>query len=173
MLRIYFLALSLCFTTAFHASRTPATIAAPNFQNANSKERHSDFTTQAPLTSLHVMLTEEESKQILELTNSVYEGECTMEDVSYLVINLQEQQKVLEDRLAKTRDMIHRLQHLNEKDGRKTNEVRSFIRDLLRAFDTSQPKSFPMGFSGEIKGGPKTAFDLLPPKHWTPPGGKR
>jgi hypothetical protein len=65
--------------------------------------------------------------------------------------------------------MIGHLQHINEKEERKTDEVRSFVRDMLRVFDTNKPMAFPTGFSGDVGDGPTTAYDALPPKPWKKP----
>lgn len=91
-----------------------------------------------------------------------------MDDVTDLVKVLKEQERVLQDRLDKVMNMIAELQHINERKERKTNEVRKFVQDMLRVFDTSQPLAFPTGFTGDIGDGPLTAYDALPPKKWKP-----
>ena len=92
-----------------------------------------------------------------------------MDDVSELIYELKEQEEELAKRLEGIMNMISHLQHINEKEERKTNEVRAFVRDMLRVFDTD--KGYPIGFSGEIGEGPKTAYEALPPKPWKPSKG--
>ena len=81
-------------------------------------------------------------------------------------MELKDQEKVLNQRMDKIMNMIAHLQHVNEKEERQTDEVRAFVRDMLRTFNTDKP-NFPVsGFSGDIGDGPKTAYDALPPKPW-------
>ena len=70
-------------------------------------------------------------------------------------------------------NMIAHLQHINEKEERKTDEVRSFVRDMLRVFDRGDATHFPISFSGDIGDGPTTAYDALPPKPWKKAEGKK
>lgn len=95
-------------------------------------------------------------------------GECSIDDVSELIHELKDVQVIMEGRLAKIMNMISHLQHINEKEERKTDQVRQFVRDMLQVFNTDKP-GFPLsGFSGDIGDGPKTAYDALPPKKWSP-----
>jgi hypothetical protein len=64
-------------------------------------------------------------------------------------------------------NMISHLQHINEKEERQTDEVRAFVKDMLRVFSTDKPLVFPTGFAGDIGKGSQTAYDVLPPKKWT------
>ena len=45
-----------------------------------------------------------------------------------------EQEALLEQRLSKVMNMIAHLQHVNEKEERQTDEVRAFVKDMLRVF---------------------------------------
>ncbi len=68
-------------------------------------------------------------------------------------------------RLEEIMNMVGHLQHLNDSEIRKKDEVREYVRDLLRVFDTKS-SGFATGFSGDIGDGPKTAYDVLNPKPW-------
>ena len=100
------------------------------------------------------------------------EGECSLDEVADLIGVLKGQQKELSTRVDQIKKMIGELEHVNEKDSRKVDEVRETIRALYRVFQLGDkasgndyPKlSKPMGWSGEVGDGPKTAYDVLPPK---------
>lgn len=96
------------------------------------------------------------------------DGECSVDDVSQLVSELQEQKKVLQTRLDKIMNMIADLQHVNQKESRKTDEVRTLVRDMLRVFSRDTPKFRATGYAGEVGKGPTDAYDSLPPKKWKP-----
>merc|ERR1711862_498871 len=132
------------------------------------------FTTPAPLsitkpcaispTARFVILSEQETNAIMKSAEECVESECSVDDVSKLVSELKEQEKILDERLTKIMNMVAQLQHLNEKPKRETNEIRQFVRDLLRVF--VHEKQRPMGYSGDVGDWPKTAYDALPPKKW-------
>ena len=111
-------------------------------------------------------MSDEETASILTSAHECAEGECSIDDVQELVHELKEQEKNLTERLDEIMNMIAHLQHINEKEERKTDEVRAFVKDMLRVFDSG--KGFPTGFSGDIGKGPMTAYDALPPKKWKP-----
>ena len=113
-------------------------------------------------------MSDEETTAILTSATECAEGECSIDDVQELIYELKEQEANLKERMDKVMNMISHLQHINEKEERKTDEVRAFVRDMLRVFDTEKPMYFPTGFSGDIGDGPKTAYDALPPKKWKP-----
>jgi hypothetical protein len=50
-------------------------------------------------------------------------------------MNLKAQQDILNARLVKVMNMVAHLQEVNQKKERKTDEVRSFVQDLLRVFN--------------------------------------
>jgi len=102
-------------------------------------------------------LNEEETASILQQANDCAEGECSIDEVSELVFELKEQEKEMKERLDKVKKMIADLEHINAKEERKTDEVRNFVRDMLRVFEHGG-KSFPIGFSGDIGDGPTTAY---------------
>jgi hypothetical protein len=54
--------------------------------------------------------------------------------VASLVEELKMQEGILSERLVKIMNMIAHLQHVNEKKERKTDEVRQFVKDMLRVF---------------------------------------
>lgn len=79
----------------------------------------------------------------------------------------------MELRLTKIMNMVSTLQKLNESPNRDTDEVRNFVKDLLRVFyikstDTKKVKVPPRGYSGDVNGRTKTAYDSLSPKPWKP-----
>ena len=61
-------------------------------------------------------------------------GECSVDEVGELLAVLKDTEKELEDRLERIMNMVSHLQHLNEKDERQQDEVRAFVKDLLRVF---------------------------------------
>lgn len=124
------------------------------------------FSLQISSTARHILLSNEESTQILQSADDCAAGECSIDEVASLVADLKEQEKLLSQRLEAVMNAVAHLQHLNTKEGRKTDEVRSFVQDMLRVFDTSKPMAFPTGFAGEVGDGPTTAYDALPPKKW-------
>jgi hypothetical protein len=96
------------------------------------------------------------------------DGECSVDDVTELVAELEEQKKVLQTRLDKITNIISDLQHVNQKDVRKTDDVRELVRDMLRVFNRDAPKSRATGYTGDVGKGPMDAYDALPPKKWKP-----
>ena len=62
-------------------------------------------------------------------------------------------------------NMVAHLQKINKKDGRTTDEVRDYVRDLLRVFNPNTG-GWATGFTGDIGDGPTTAYDALEPKPW-------
>ena len=125
--------------------------------------------TVASIKPLYVILSDEETERILSSATDCAEGECSIDDVSELIAELKGQEKEMQARLEKIMNMIAHLQHINAKEERKTDEVRAFVKDLLRTFSTDKPMYFPTGFAGDVGDGPTTAYDALPPKKWTAP----
>jgi len=82
-----------------------------------------------------------------------------------LISELKDQEKEMTERLDSIMNMIGHLQHINEKEERKTDEVKSFVRDVLRVFEHGG-KHYPISFTGDIGKGSTTAYDALPPKPW-------
>lgn len=126
-------------------------------------------TTMASTTAHNAFLTEEETIAILTKSHECIESECALDEVDELLSVLKDTEKELEARLEKIMNMVGQLQHINEKEERETDEVRAFVKDLLRVFDTGKPVFSPQGFSGNIGKGSQTAYDVLPPKKWTNP----
>jgi len=114
-----------------------------------------------------VLLSEEETTAIIEKAHDCAEGECSVDDVSGLISELKDQQHQMSVRLEEIMNMVSHLQKLNADDTRKKDDVRAYVRDLLRVFD-SNSGGFATGFSGDIGDGPTTAYDALPPKKWSP-----
>eukprot|EP00536_Pseudo-nitzschia_multiseries_P000559 jgi/Psemu1/300167/fgenesh1_kg.7_\ len=126
----------------------------------------------ASTTAHSAFLTEEETVAILNKSNECIDSECSLDEVEDLLTVLKDTEKELQGRLDNIMNMIAHLQHVNEKEERKTDEVRAFVKDLLRVFDTGKPVFSPQGFSGDVGKGPTTAYDALPPKKWTNPDKK-
>lgn len=80
-------------------------------------------------------MTDEETDAILKSAYDCQESECSIDDVSSLIGDLKEQEGILSGRLVKIMNMIAHLQHVNEKESRKTDEVRQLVRDMLRVFN--------------------------------------
>ena len=112
---------------------------------------------QVSSTARSVILSDEETAKILESASDCAEGECSIDDVAELIYELKEQEKEMEERLEKIMNMIAHLQHINEKEERKTEDVRQFVRDMLRVFEHGDTGHYPIGFTGDIGGGPTTA----------------
>ena len=112
-------------------------------------------------------MTEDETSAMLKSASECAEGECSIDDVAGLIGDLKEQEALLTDRMEKVMNMISHLQHINEKEERQTDEVREFVKDMLRVFSTEKPNVFPAGFSGEVTKH-LDAYNSLPPKPWKP-----
>jgi hypothetical protein len=83
-----------------------------------------------------------------------------------LLSELRDTEKELNSRLGKVTKMITQLQQVNEKDERKTSEVKQFVKEMLSVFNHGKTGHYPIGFTGDIGDGPTTAYDALPPKKW-------
>jgi hypothetical protein len=118
-------------------------------------------------TAVRVIMTEEETATILKKSEECIASECSLDEVDDLLAILKDTEMDLEDRLNKIKNMISHLKHINEKEERQTDEVRAFVKDMLRVFNTDKPLIFPTGFSGDVGKGAQTAYDVLPPKKWT------
>ena len=70
-------------------------------------------------------------------------------------------------RLEEMMNMVAHLQKLNKKEKRREDEVRQYVKDLLRVFNPNT-KGFATGFTGDIGDGPTTAYKALDPKPWKP-----
>jgi DNA repair exonuclease SbcCD ATPase subunit len=81
-------------------------------------------------------MTDDETNALMKHANDCVEGECSIDEVSDLLNVLKNTEKELEDRLEKIMNMVAHLQHVNEKESRKTDEVRAFVKDMLRVFST-------------------------------------
>lgn len=87
-----------------------------------------------PTTARFVILSDDETQAILQSAEECAASECSVDDVSSLIEELKIQEGVLSERLVKIMNMIANLQQINEKKERKTDEVRQFVRDMLRVF---------------------------------------
>jgi hypothetical protein len=121
------------------------------------------------VTSQKVFLSEEETMIVLNKSTECIESECSIDEVDELLTVLKDTEKELEGRIEKIMNTISHLQHINDKEERKTDEVRAFVKDMLRVFNTDKPLAFPTGFGGDVGKGARTAYDVLPPKKWVNP----
>jgi DNA repair exonuclease SbcCD ATPase subunit len=100
-------------------------------------------------TARRIIMTDEETEKVLKSAQDCVESECSIDEVDDLLQVLKSTEKELEDRLEKIMNMIGHLQHINEKPERQTNEVRQFVKDMLRVFstDVSLTGRWPVGRS--------------------------
>jgi len=129
----------------------------------------SSITFQPAITTTprHLIVNDDELDAIIATAQDCSEhSQCTIDDVSGLLLELKDFQSTLEGRVDNVNKMIAQLQHLNANEERKTDEVRSFVRDMLRVFDSGSHGHYPISFSGDVGDGPTTAYDALPPKQW-------
>ena len=122
----------------------------------------------ASTTAHSAFLTEEKTVAILAKWHECIESD----EVDDLLSMLKSTEIELEDRMEKIKDAISHLQHINNKEEHKPEEVRAFVKDMLRVFNTDKPLIFPTGYAGDVGKGPTTAYDALPPKKWTNPDKK-
>jgi hypothetical protein len=124
-------------------------------------------------TARHILLSDEETANILKTADDCVHGECSIDDVGMLISELKDTEKELNSRLVKVTKMIQDLEHVNEKDERKTTEVKQFVKEMLSVFNHGKTGHYPIGFTGDIGDGPTTAYDALPPKKWVDPKKKK
>jgi ABC-type transporter Mla subunit MlaD len=122
-----------------------------------------------------LIISESETDEILQTAMDCAEGECSIDDVSGLIDELMQRRQEMEKRLEKIMNMVATLQQLNEQPNRDTDQVRAFVKDLLRVFDVNDPTVAmkkvqvpPIGYSGDVGSGATTAYDALSPKPWKP-----
>jgi hypothetical protein len=88
-------------------------------------------------------MTEEEISAILSKANGCVESECAVGDVDELIAELKDQQKVLSARLENIMNAVAHLQAANAAgEKRKTDDIRSIVKDMLRVFTTAPVSSF-------------------------------
>jgi hypothetical protein len=86
-------------------------------------------------TARHVIMSEEETESLLGTAEYCLDHEqCSVDSVKVLIDELKDTEKLLNDRLVKVMNMISHLQDINSKKERKTDEVRQFVKDMLRVF---------------------------------------
>ena len=118
-------------------------------------------------TAQNVLLSQEETDTIIAKADACIDSECAIDEVDNLVKELKEQEIILNNRLVDVMNMVAHLQKVNT-HGRDRNEVREFVKDLLRVFSHEDTKHYAAGFSGDIGKGPTTAFDVLDPPKYKP-----
>jgi hypothetical protein len=117
-------------------------------------------------------MTAAELDAIISEAESCADGECALDEVDNLIKNLLEQQKMLNQRIGEIGELVEELEHLNGKDNRPSDEVRDTVKAIFRIFalgDEASGNNYPSlsratGYSGEVAGGGKTAYDVLPPR---------
>ena len=121
-------------------------------------------------TPLALIMSDEETEAILRTIEDCSEHtQCGVDDVSSLLYELKQQEKEMTARLDTIAQVIQQLKELNETTGSENrDEVRAFVRDMLRVFHLGGPAFPASGFTGDIGDGPMTAYDALPPKKWKP-----
>lgn len=97
---------------------------------------------QPTATSLNLIMSEEEITAILDKAHGCVESECAVSDVNDLIAELKDQQKVLTQRLETIMNVVAHLQHANESEARKTDDVRAIVKDMLRVFTTQVCRVF-------------------------------
>jgi hypothetical protein len=120
-------------------------------------------------TARFIIMSEAETDSVLQSAADCADGECSVDDVTEFLSDLQEQKKVLQQRLDQIMNMIADLQHLNEHEDREPDSVRALVRDMLRVFshDEKGRSGFvPSGYTGDI--GTTDAYSSLAPKKWKP-----
>lgn len=84
----------------------------------------------------HIIMTDEETESVLQAAQDCADSECSIDEVDNLLQVLKSTEKDLEERLEKVVNMIGYLEHINQKEERQTDEVREFVKDMLRVFNT-------------------------------------
>ena len=77
---------------------------------------------QQPKTACNLIMSESEITAILDQAHECAEGECAVDDVGDLIVELKSQQKVLSDRLDAIMNAVAHLQAANDAPERKTGE---------------------------------------------------
>jgi hypothetical protein len=120
-------------------------------------------------------MSQEETETIMSKASNCVDGECSLDEIDDLITLLKGQQKELYDRVSQIKEMVQKLEHVNESDERSVDEIRETVRALFRVFqlgDKASGNDYPSlskatGWSGEVGKGPTTAYDALPPKKMT------
>jgi hypothetical protein len=118
-------------------------------------------------TARHILLSDEDAEKMFKTADDCVQGECSIDDVGMLISELKDTEQELNSRLVKVMKMIKDLEHVNEKEERKTSEIKTFVKEMLSVFSHGKTGHYPIGFTGDIGKGSTTAYDALPPKKWT------
>lgn len=113
-------------------------------------------------------MSQDETEKLVQHALDCSEGECSVEEVDDLVVMLKDQQKELTARIGKLDTLIKSLKVVNDKSGRKVDEVKETVRAIFRVFSAvDHEHHYPSGFSGDVpKKGSRTAYDVLNPRKW-------
>lgn len=87
-------------------------------------------------TARAILLSDQETQAVMDSAQDCIESECSIDETTELLTTLKSTEKDLEARLNKVMNMISHLQHINAKEERQTDEVRAFVKDMLRVFST-------------------------------------
>ena len=122
---------------------------ADNFIWLTPKHTHVHKYTQpaASTTARFIILSDEETDAILKSAHECAESECSVDDVSSLVFELKGQQVEMEARLKKISSMISELEHLSGKSNRNKDEVKAFVKDMMRVFSHGEVSYIFFSFS--------------------------
>ena len=88
----------------------------------------------ASSTARFIILSDDETDAILKSAHECAESECSVDDVSNLVSELKGQEVEMKARLGKITSMIAELEHLSAKEQRNKDDVKAFVKDMLRVF---------------------------------------
>ena len=130
-------------------------------------------TVSAP-TELKAVLTPAELERVIMRGRECEKGECSISDVDNLIMELQEQQHNLNERIQDIDNMVKSLDILNDSDDRDDDEVRETVRSIFRVFNMGAEASgndmpstgMATGYSGDVGSGPTDAYKSLNPKPW-------
>lgn len=81
-----------------------------------------------------LIMSDKEMQVILNKADECMGDECPLDELDALLTMLKDTQETLEGRLENVSHMIEELNHLNGKEGRETDEVKAFVKDMLRVF---------------------------------------
>jgi hypothetical protein len=87
-------------------------------------------------TARHIIMSDEETQAVMNSAQECIDSECSIDETTDLLKTLKSTEKDLEERLETIMNMIAHLQHINQKEERKTDEVREFVKDMMRVFNT-------------------------------------
>jgi hypothetical protein len=82
------------------------------------------------------MISDADTAAILEKAEGCMGEECSIDEVNDLLGLLKKTESDLEVRLKTIVKLVKDLEHLNQKGERETDDVRAFVKDMMRVFST-------------------------------------